>query len=621
MSAVFCSNVVKANSDLYFWLRGQFAYFSHTWSLSVEIQFYIIAPLLFLMFEHLNKVHKALKFVLIALIGVGSFAAQSLLTGDQAHMFLVSRLWQFMFGFGAFYLYDSGLLDFEKLVKCVVGNQKEPKTLKQKVLRFLGCVFVEVSKTKFIIFLVGILFLEGVRDFTGQLQRLGVVVLTALIMSERKPCILLTSKVLNALGDCSYSVYLIHWPVFVLHRYHYPELYIHSHTYPTYIVGFQLICVSFVLGYIVEEMFRTLMKYIRTWTTLLVTVGIFAALVGVLLFVIKKREPSLTIKHYLRLKEIAQVESDIERLYLLHKENNTDVVFDKAEVTKINMGIHLYDAKFFGCRNTTRTLPIKNKSLMQMISTYCHNEGLGKKTIVIIGNSHAKTLFPGIAQQFRHIYKHLTLFELEYCMPFFADQTTENTYADAQLRLSPFWLNQSEHCIDFERNLLKILKEWNEPIDIIIPSFEFYNHLNPPFDEKERMKDDYFKQMQHFYRELNSIAREVVFVPNIHVDWSVEPYIQLLQNRLYFGRDLKLFGSTLQEQRTRLENVRQRVNFIECTKCIKIDWLDAWCLDNECNALSAQNISFFADSVHVNSLGARFYGDLLLDLYRKQVDT
>lgn len=163
------------------------------------------------------------------------------------------------------------------------------------MLRFLGCVFVEVSKTKFIIFLVGILFLEGVRDFTGQLQRLGVVVLTALIMSERKPCILLTSKVLNALGDCSYSVYLIHWPVFVLHRYHYPELYIHSHTYPTYIVGFQLICVSFVLGYIVEEMFRTLMKYIRTWTTLSVTVGIFAALVGVLLFVIKKREPSLTI--------------------------------------------------------------------------------------------------------------------------------------------------------------------------------------------------------------------------------------------------------------------------------------------------------------------------------------
>jgi peptidoglycan/LPS O-acetylase OafA/YrhL len=52
----------------------------------VEIQFYLIAPILFLIFERLDKVHISLKFALITLIGVASFTAQSLLNGDQAHV-------------------------------------------------------------------------------------------------------------------------------------------------------------------------------------------------------------------------------------------------------------------------------------------------------------------------------------------------------------------------------------------------------------------------------------------------------------------------------------------------------------------------------------------------------
>lgn len=88
---------------------------------------------------------------------------------------------------------------------------------------------------------------------------------------------------------------------------------------------------------------------------------------------------------------------------------------------------------------------------------------------------------------------------------------------------------------------MKILYAWEEPIDIIIPAFQFYAHLNSPFNEQAPMEDEYFRQMQQFYTHLNSIARETVFVPNIHMDWSTEPFAQLLQNRLYFNRDLTLF--------------------------------------------------------------------------------
>lgn len=50
-----------------------------------------------------------------------------------------------------------------------------------------------------------------------------------------------------------------------------------------------------MLGYIVEEMFRTAMKYVRTWLSLVVTVGSFVVAVGILLILVKHREPSLTM--------------------------------------------------------------------------------------------------------------------------------------------------------------------------------------------------------------------------------------------------------------------------------------------------------------------------------------
>lgn len=116
-----------------------------------------------------------------------------------------------------------------------------------ELLHLVGRIFIEFSKTKFLIILIGSLFVVSVRDITGQLHRLGVVLLATLMLGERNPCLLLTLKPLIALGDCSYSVYLVHWPLFTLHRYYYPELYTFWHNYPTYVDKF--LKLSLILGF------------------------------------------------------------------------------------------------------------------------------------------------------------------------------------------------------------------------------------------------------------------------------------------------------------------------------------------------------------------------------------
>jgi peptidoglycan/LPS O-acetylase OafA/YrhL len=93
----------------------------------LELQFYLLVPLLFFIFGHLDKKHKSLKFILIFLIALISFGIQSALTGDLAHMLLFSRLWQFMAGFAAYHLYESSLLNVENLWRNRDGESGDKK--------------------------------------------------------------------------------------------------------------------------------------------------------------------------------------------------------------------------------------------------------------------------------------------------------------------------------------------------------------------------------------------------------------------------------------------------------------------------------------------------------------
>jgi peptidoglycan/LPS O-acetylase OafA/YrhL len=191
------------SSNFGFWLqnsyfsRSDFNLLLHLWSLGVEIQFYLIVPLLFWIF---SKIKHSL-FIILTSSLLGCFLLVEL-SASTAFFMMPARLWEFLMGYA---------------VAAHMTKQGAVIKHRYKWLGGAGLVFM---------LCIPFMPVDGeARSFVlghPGLNALGVTLATAAVLAFGLPsCLERTRvfKVLERLGTYSYSIYLVHFPVIVLYLY------------------------------------------------------------------------------------------------------------------------------------------------------------------------------------------------------------------------------------------------------------------------------------------------------------------------------------------------------------------------------------------------------------------
>ena len=203
------SNLVLANNDnSYFSPITEFNPYTHTWSLGVEEQFYLLFPVLFWAWSFGGR-WRRLTLGLFALLGVVSFGyAWAIRTTDSLAAFylLAPRFWELA----------AGVMLYQAMA--CMGRRFDTSTM-DTVMPWK----VAVATIGFIFMGIGLWFSQPDQfPVPGALWAVAgsVLVLGALHGQPDAvwPVRLLTASPMRLLGGMSYSLYLWHWPVFVLFR-------------------------------------------------------------------------------------------------------------------------------------------------------------------------------------------------------------------------------------------------------------------------------------------------------------------------------------------------------------------------------------------------------------------
>lgn len=214
-SLLFVSNLIYWQEAGYFDIASKSKWLLHTWSLSVEWQFYIIYPLFLVVITKvfsLKMCAKVLAFFTVIFFVISVFFTHT--WPDAAYYVLPARCWEMMIG-GLVFLFP-------------YQGSKKIKTL----LETVGFALVLIS-----------LFIVSEDDnWPGVLACLPVLGAVFILVSNNKNNWLLNLTFMQKLGKWSYSIYLWHWLVVACYYYFNPQI--------TMFLQVMGIIISIVFGYL-----------------------------------------------------------------------------------------------------------------------------------------------------------------------------------------------------------------------------------------------------------------------------------------------------------------------------------------------------------------------------------
>lgn len=204
----FSNWVLASTGNDYFSPRAEFNIYAHTWSLGVEEQFYLLFPLLFLVWTRGGR-GRWLSLIFLAFVSAVSLLyAATRPPGNEIQTFYLTttRFWQL----------GAGVLLFQLLVVCGCIGESATAVPMPKLLRSV------LTLLAFALVGYGLCNARPGHSpwIDGLWPVLGVVLLLTVLLGCANDGLgrWLAAVPLVKIGRLSYSLYLWHWPVMVLLR-------------------------------------------------------------------------------------------------------------------------------------------------------------------------------------------------------------------------------------------------------------------------------------------------------------------------------------------------------------------------------------------------------------------
>jgi len=347
-SLLFISNMMYAFDGNYFAASANTNILLHTWSLSVEWQFYVLLPIVLVVVNKVLKNDRTKYLVFFTIVALLSFALSLVLTERlPAYSFylLPTRSWEMLAG-GIAFLLSPCLKDSTRKYLAIGGY-----------VMLVACISL----------------LNVGQSWPGLFTLLPVLGTCMIIISNWNDFKVLKLRGVQFLGKISYSLYLWHWPLFVLLNY-----FGIKHTPVTITV---LIVASVGFGYI-SYRFIEGVKFTKARTIAISTFA-FAIILGTLSFKDSNaflfKEKTLAISNY-------------------------DKVYEEERKRQFRAGSCYITSSDIGLINYNQTL--------------CLTLEKDKKNILLIGDSHAAEFSQTLHEKLQKSGANLLQATASGCLPF-----------------------------------------------------------------------------------------------------------------------------------------------------------------------------------------------------------
>ena len=346
----FLSNILFYNTTSYFNDIANHSPLLHTWSLSVEEQFYLLFPVLIFIFNKKLSMKFFLIFIIFISLASLIWSEYSSVNSKDNYFYLLSnRIFELGIGVICSYvLFYVKKKNQDNLLKSILLND---------ILAILGLIFIIVS---FFIF-------DDYSNMPGLLSLLPTLGTGVFILTIRENSLLsrvMSFKYFVGLGKISYSLYLWHFPLIIF----FPELKNSNFIYLSIIL---LIFLSFLTWKFLEQPVRYNLNFSNKsiFLTLFFT-GFFIFIIGVL----------FNVTHGFKKNYISKLNLNEIELFKSIKVTKRDKQNLPKEPCKI---IHT---------NFTKNFIDKFKTCLKKHKSF----------IFVLGDSHATDLFNVIAHETSH---------------------------------------------------------------------------------------------------------------------------------------------------------------------------------------------------------------------------